>query len=224
MAFMKLAVLFSGGKDSCLALHKVLTEGHEVVYLLNVSTRDEDSFMFHKPFVNLLKRQAEELGIELVVGKSGGEKEKELVDLRELMGRARDDVDGSVVGGIASSYQGSRIEKICDELGLKFVAPLWDYSPEDVWKDLLKDGFEVVMTRVACDGLGWEWVGRVIDEDNFGELKDLAEKYKFRIDFEGGEAESAVLNMPEFGRKIDIDFDVESEGEYRHLMRRVKVK
>jgi len=221
---MKLAVLFSGGKDSCLALHKVLVERHEIVYLLSVFPGDEDSFMFHKPFVDLLSRQADELGIELVVIGSDGKKEDELEDLRELINGVRDSIDGVVVGGIASSYQGSRVKKICDELGLKFVAPLWDYSPEDVWKGLLDGGFEVVMTKVSCGGLGKEWVGRVIDEKNFVELKSLAEKYKFRVDFEGGEAESAVLNMPGFGNRIEIDFDVESEGEYRHLMRGVKLK
>ena len=221
---MKLAVLFSGGKDSCLALRKVLKKGHEVVCLLSILPRNEDSFMFHKPFLNLLERQAKELGVRLVVGRSEGRKEEELVDLKELIERVRGDVNGVVVGGIASSYQGNRIKRICDELGLEFVAPLWNYSSEDVWRDLLEDGFEVVMTRVACDGLGKEWVGRVIDKKNFEDLKILADKYKFRIDFEGGEAESAVLNMPGFGGKIGIEFDIEGEGEHRYLMRNVRLK
>lgn len=221
---MKLAVLFSGGKDSCLALRKVLGDGHEVVFLLSVLPSNEDSFMFHKPFVNLLERQAEELGIELVVEESEGEKEVELVDLERLIGRVKGDVGGIVVGGIASSYQGERVRKICDKFGLEFVAPLWDFSPEDVWKDLLDGGFEVVMTRVACDGLGRDWVGRVIDEDAFEELRVLSEKYKFRIDFEGGEAETAVLFMPGFKKKIGIDFDVVDEGNYRHLMNGVVVR
>jgi len=221
---MKLAVLFSGGKDCCLALHKVLVDGHEVVYLLSVLPDNEDSFMFHKPFVGLLKRQTEELGIELVTKESEGVENDELVDLKELIEGVSGGIDGVVVGGIASSYQGDRIEKICDELGLEFITPLWDCSPEDVWRDLLDGGFEVVMARVACEGLGKEWVGRVIDENVFEELKGLAKEYKFRIDFEGGEAESVVLNMPEFGERIDIGFDIESEDEYRHFMRRVVVR
>jgi ABC transporter with metal-binding/Fe-S-binding domain ATP-binding protein len=221
---MKLAVLFSGGKDSCLALHKVLREGHEVVYLLNVFPKNEDSFMFHKPCLSLLRRQAEELGIKLVVEESEGEKEVELGDMERLIREVGGDVDGIVVGGIASSYQGERIKKICDKLGLKFVAPLWDFSPEDVWRDLLNEEFRVVMTRVACDGLGKEWVGRVIDRNAFEELKKLSEKYKFRIDFEGGEAETVVLFMPGFGKEIGAEFDVVSEGECRHLMRRVRVE
>ena len=221
---MRLAVLFSGGKDSCLALHKVLAEGHEVVYLLNVFPRNEDSFMFHKPFTDLLKRQGDELGIELVVMESEGKKEEELIDLKELIHGVRDDIEGVVVGGIASSYQGKRIKKICGELELEFVAPLWDYSPEEVWSDLLANGFKVVMTKVSCDGLGGEWIGRVINRDSLDELKALSKKYKFRIDFEGGEAETSVLNMPEFGEKIEIGFKVEREGEHRHLMRGVVVK
>ena len=72
---MKVAVLFSGGKDSCLALHKALLEGYEVRYLLNVDVENEDSFMFHKPNLKLLKMQGEMLGIDLAVVKSKGEEE-----------------------------------------------------------------------------------------------------------------------------------------------------
>ena len=226
MKKMKLAVLFSGGKDSCLALHKVLEEGHEVVYLLNVMPENMDSFMFHKPYLGLLEKQADELGIELVVAGSAGEKEKELDDLKGLIGGVRDKVDGIVVGGIASSYQGNRVKKICDDWGLEFVAPLWDYDSEKLWEELLDGGFEIVMTKVSCEGLGKEWLGRVIDAEGLNELRKLAEKYKFRLDFEGGEAETSVLFMPGFesGKSIEIDFDVESEGEYRHWMKNVEVK
>lgn len=71
----KVAVLFSGGKDSCLALYKVRTE-YDVGYLLNISPKNIDSFMFHKPYLNLLKIQASELGIELITKKSEGVEEK----------------------------------------------------------------------------------------------------------------------------------------------------
>jgi len=216
---MKLAVLFSGGKDSCLALHKVLKQGHEILYLLNVFPETEDSFMFHKPDLNLLKKQAEELGIELIVKKTKGEKEKELGDLRKLIGKIKDDVEGIVVGGIASSYQGKRIKKICDDLNLKFIAPLWDYKPEDIWKELLKEKFEVVLTKISCEGLEKKWLGEIIDDKKFLELKKLAEKYKFRIDFEGGEAETSVLYMPEFKNNIKIEFGIDSEGGYRHFLK-----
>ena len=221
---MKLAVLFSGGKDSCLALHNVLQQGHEVLYLLNIFPKNEDSFMFHKPDLGLLGCQACELGIELIVKESEGEKEEELGDLKELIEKVRDKIDGVVVGGIASSYQGDRIKNVCNELGLEFIAPLWDYSPEMVWEELLGRGFEVVLTKISCDGLDKSWLGKIIDKDSFEELKLLGEKKGFRLDFEGGEAESSVLFMPGFERKIKIDFEVVSEGDYRHFMKIKEVR
>ena len=221
---MKLGVLFSGGKDSCLALHKVLDEGNEVRFLLNIVSDNEDSFMFHKQDLGLLAAQAERLGIEMVSVKSEGIEGEELNDLRELIGKVADDVDGIVVGGIASSYQGKRVKDICDEFGLEFVAPLWDYEPERVWRELLDEGFEVMMIKIACDGIGREWLSRVIDEEALVELRVLSKRFGFRMDFEGGEAESCVLNMPEYSSRIEIDFEVESEGEFRHFVRDVKIK
>ncbi len=221
---MKLAVLFSGGKDSCLALHKVLQEGYDVKYLLNVHTKNPDSFMFHKQDEKLLDTQVKRLGIEMISIKSEGIEEKEVEDLRRLILKIKKDVGGIAVGGIASSYQGKRIKKICDEFGLKFVAPLWDYDPERLWGELLREGFDVAMIKISCDGIEKEWLGKIISRENFNELKKLSEKYKFRLDFEGGEAETVVLNMPEYDKRIEIDFEIESEGEYRHFMKGVGVK
>ena len=216
---MKLAVLFSGGKDSCLALHKAKSMGHEVSYLLNVNPKTKDSWMFHKPELGLIKRQAKELGIKLLIEKSAGEKEKELEDLKRLILRVKNRVEGIVVGGIASSYQGNRVKKICDELGLKFIAPLLDYTPEKLWSEMFSEGFEVILTKISCEGLGKDWIGKIIDKNNFNLMKKLSEKYKFRLDFEGGEAESAVLYMPEFKSRIKLDFSVESEDKYRHFLK-----
>lgn len=220
---MKLGVLFSGGKDSCLALHKAKKE-HEIRYLLNVIPVNPDSFMFHKPYPKLLRKQAEMLDIELITVESKGEKEKELEDLKKLIEKVKEKVEGIVVGGIASSYQGKRIKKICEELGLDFVAPLWDYDSEDIWRELLDNGFKVILTKISCEGIGKEWLGRIIDEKRFEELRKLSEKHKFRVDFEGGEAESAVLGMPEFKKDIKIKFDIKDEGEYRHFIELKEVR
>jgi ABC transporter with metal-binding/Fe-S-binding domain ATP-binding protein len=222
---MKVAVLFSGGKDSCLALHKVIENGDEVKYLLNIIPSHFDSFMFHKPYLNLLEKQAEELGIRIIFQESKAEKEEELVDLTNLIKKVEKEVQGIVVGGIASNYQGKRVEKICNERGLKFIAPLWNYTPKKLWGELLDLKFKIILTKVSCDGLKKDWLGKIIDKVEFEELEKLSKKYKFRLDFEGGEAESAVLWMPKFKKEIKIkaDFDknIISEGEYRHFFSKV---
>ncbi|MCK5343358.1 MAG: TIGR00289 family protein, partial [Candidatus Heimdallarchaeota archaeon] len=103
----RVAVLFSGGKDSCLALH-IARKKYDVCCLLNVCPKNFDSFMFHKPYLNLLRRQASELGIELIIGESEGLEGEELGDLKDLILKVRDKIEGVVVGGIASNYQGKR--------------------------------------------------------------------------------------------------------------------
>ncbi|MEI6058810.1 MAG: diphthine--ammonia ligase, partial [archaeon] len=176
-------------------------------------------------YLSLLKRQASELGIPLIIQKTIGEKEEELDDLEELIKKVVGKVEGIVVGGIASEYQGERVKNICKKLGLKFIAPLLGYKPENLWKEILDNNFQVILTKLSCDGLKKEWLGKTIDKENLEKLGKLSENYKFRLDFEGGEAESAVLFMPEFKSKkpIKIGFDIKSEGEFRHFMGKVEV-
>ena len=220
---MKVAVLFSGGKDSCLALHKVLQEGHNVKYLLAIMPKTQESFMFHTPYQTLLKKQAEMLGIELITLKSKAEKEKELEDLEKLLKEVVEKVDAIVVGGIASNYQGERVKKICDKLKFKFYAPLWGYSSEKIWEELLNNNFKVIITKIACEGIGQEFLGKVIDNNIYEKLLSLSKKYKFRIDFEGGEAETAVLSMPDFKKDIKIEFDSVKEGDCNSIIKLKKV-
>lgn len=220
---LKAAVLFTGGKDSCLALLKS-KEKYDVKFLLNVNVKNPDSYMFHKPDLGLLERQAEMLGIRLIVKESKGEKEKELGDLQKLLKLVDKEVDVVVVGGIASSYQGRRIKKICGELGLEVYAPLWDYDAEKIWKELLEKKFKVIITKISCEGLSRELIGRVIDKKRFSELKKLSEKYKFRLDFEGGEAETCVLWMPGMKKEIKIKYKIKSEETYRHLVKDIQMK
>ncbi len=220
----KCAILFSGGKDSCLALHLARKQEYEIKYLLSVLPENFDSFMFHKPYLKLLEKQAEMLGIELVIMKSEGIENEETNDLKKLIESVKNKVKVIVVGGIASSYQGKRIKNICEEMGLEFYAPLWNFNVEEIWKKLLDKRFKVIITKISCEGLDEKWLGEIIDEEKLKELKKLSKRYGFRLDFEGGEAETAVLFMPEFRKDIKIKFTIKSEGKYRHFVENVMVE
>jgi len=223
---MKLGVLFSGGKDSCLALHRAIQEGHEVKCLMTILPETQESFMFHTPYPELLEKQAEMLGIKLITLKSKAEKEKELIDLEKLLilGKKKFNIEGICIGGIASNYQGDRVKRICDKLGLKLYAPLWGLSSEEVWNNLFDEQFKVILTKVSCEGIPHTILGKIITEKEFLELKKRAERYKFRIDFEGGEAESAVLGMPDFKKEIKINFKIKEEDSYNAILEILEVK
>ena len=214
----KCAVLFSGGKDSMLALYKASQE-YEIKFLLSILPEQKDSFMFHSPNEKLLRKQAEMLNFPLIIQKTKGIEEKELDDLRKLIEKVKEKVDVIAIGGLASNYQGKRIKKIVDEAGMKIYAPLWNCSAADLWKEIFECKFKVIITKIASEGIPKEFVGKVLDCDDIAELVKLSKKYGFRIDFEGGDAETAVLYMPLFKKEIKIKFDIESEDKYRHFLK-----
>lgn len=201
---MDLAALFSGGKDSCFAVSEVLRKGHTVRYLVTIFPKNPESYMFHYPNIRFTRLQAEALGIKHITRESRGEKERELKDLELALKPIRGKIDGIVAGGMASRYQADRIGKLCRGLGLKFLAPLWGIEPNRYWRMLLKSGFRVMITGVSCQGLGEEWLGRVIDPKALKELRALSERFRFNLSGEGGEFETLVLDAPILKKRIKI--------------------
>ncbi|HLD42050.1 MAG TPA: diphthine--ammonia ligase [archaeon] len=201
---MKLAVLFSGGKDSTFTVYKALKEGHQVRYLISFVSENPASYMFHYPNISLTKIQAECMGIPIITKKTKGEKEKELEDIKSVLKKIRDEIDGVGAGALASKYQYDRVANICKEMGLQTYTPCWMQDQEEHLKEILDAGFEVIITGVAAGGLGKEWLGRKLDWEALEDLKKLKEKYNIHIGGEGGEYESLVLDCPLYKKKVEV--------------------
>ena len=122
-----------------------------------------DSYMFHFPNIHLTDYLAEALEIPLVKAQTSGIKEKELDDLKKLL--ASLDVDGVVTGAIESSYQKERIDKLCRELGIKSVAPLWHQDPLEIMNELIDLKFKVIIVGVYAYGLDQTWLGKEINTE-----------------------------------------------------------
>ncbi len=203
---MKLGALISTGKDSLFAMYKA-GKDNEITCLITVQSSNPDSYMFHTPSVELAKYQAEALELPLVMVQTKGEKEKELEDLKKAIVEAKEKygIEGVTTGALFSQYQKERIEKICAELGIKAVSPLWHMEQYKEMKELIKAGFEFIFTKVAAEGLDKSFLGKVIGTEQLEELRLLNEKTKFNIAGEGGEFESLVLDMPLFKKKLVIE-------------------
>ena len=201
----KIAALFSGGKDSCLALWK-MQQNFPIACLISVIPKNEDSFMYHKPSLKILRLQSKALGIPLLTEKTLGLKEKELSALRKALANAkkRFGIEGVVSGALYSSYQRKRIQKICNSLSLKLFSPLWHMGQEAELKEFAEQGFVFIMVKIAGLGLGKEWLGRSIGKREIAQLGSLEKKFGFNVAGEGGEYESLVLNAPNFSKALRI--------------------
>ncbi|MEK6878216.1 MAG: diphthine--ammonia ligase [Nanoarchaeota archaeon] len=176
---MKLGVLFSGGKDSTLALLMAKKMGYEIACLISIKSENKDSFMFHTPSISAVEKQAEVMGIPIVIQKTKGDKEEELKDLEEAIKKAikKYKIQGIVTGAVESVYQSSRIQKVCDKLNIECFNPLWQKDQVDLLNELIENKFEVIVVGVAVEGLSKDWLGRKIDKKMINELKELNKRY-----------------------------------------------
>jgi len=202
MSYMKVAVLFSGGKDSTMTIHWCLQNNYTVKYLVTMIPKREDSWMYHTPNIHLTELLAEAIGIPIVTKETSGLKEEEVEDLKDVLRGLG--IDTVACGGFFSNYQKSRIERVCKELKLKFLAPFWHTDPEKFMKEIISLGFDVRIIGVYSEGFDESWLGRKIDEKTLKKLKELNKKYGINIVGEGGEYESIVLDGPIFKKKIKI--------------------
>jgi ABC transporter with metal-binding/Fe-S-binding domain ATP-binding protein len=201
---MKAAALFSGGKDSTLAIHKAISGGIEVLHLVSIFPKNPDSYMFHYPNIKVVRLLSEAMGIPLVYRLSDGRKEEELKDLEEALRSVKREIDAVVVGALESSYQRERVEAVCGKLDLKMVAPLWGTDRDRIWEDLLREGFRVVITKVSAGGLDRSWLGRIMDENAVKELLELCGQHGIHPGGEGGEFETTVLDCPVYRKRLEI--------------------
>jgi diphthine-ammonia ligase len=217
---MRVGVLFSGGKDSCLALSKSMSF-HDVVCLISLISESQESYMFHVPNIELTDEQAEAIGLPLVQRKTKGRKEKELEDLKKAIRAAKADFDleGIVTGAVRSAYQSTRVQRICRQLGLWCFNPLWLKDEIELLKEIVKSKFEVIISGVFAFPLGKEFLGRKLDNDVIQKLVRLKEEYGLSPAGEGGEIETTVINAPFFKKRIEIlGYDV-SYRDYSGVFR-----
>ncbi|SDK07570.1 metal-binding-domain/4Fe-4S-binding-domain containing ABC transporter, ATP-binding protein [Methanoculleus thermophilus] len=203
---MKLGVLFSGGKDSLFACWKSMQQ-EEVVCLITVVSKNPESYMFHTPNIRLAALQAKAAGLPLVEVETAGEKETELEDLKRALFVAREQfgIEGIVTGAILSVYQATRVQRVCQELGLWCFNPLWDTDQEAYMDELISAGFKAIIVGVFSAPFDASWLGKEIDRHTLDELRRIARKHQVTLTGEGGEFETFVVDAPFFSQRIAIE-------------------
>ena len=204
---MKLAALFSGGKDSTFAIYQAKQEGHDVACLVTIFPLSDESQFLHYPNLAMTMFQAQSMKLPQLSSYTTSDDTKiELSELEFLLVQAKQafGIEGIVHGGILSEFQKNHFENICRKLNLKIISPLWSIDQKEYMKKLIELNFSYIITSVSSDGLDDSWLGREITKDDVDILEKLSIKHGFNLSFEGGEAESLVLNCPLFASSLKI--------------------
>ncbi len=206
---MRLAVLFSGGKDSTYAAHIMSQMGHQLTALVSVIPSDEHSWVFRVPNLRFLPQMAEAMGLPLITEDSTGEEESDLEALRKALSGM--DVDGVVTGAIASDYQWDRINDVCENLGIRVFSPLWRKDQDMLMEDMIMSGIRAIPVRVSSEGMDGSWLGRELDASALDALRALSRRYGMNLSGEGGEYETLVLDSPLHRSRLSL-VDVTTEA------------
>jgi uncharacterized protein (TIGR00290 family) len=212
---MKVVAAWSGGKDSCFAYYKAVQQNLEVVSLLTFMA-DEGTSNFHAIPVDFLKAQAAALGVPLALYVTTPQT-YESIFKDVLKGFKENGVEGLVTGDIyeVAGHEERWLERICAEVGLKPIRPLWQGDTKEIFKEYLAAGFKATVVRTNLTLMGTEWLGRQLDESFYNDVLKLG-----NVDAcgEGGEFHTVVTDGPNFQSRIElVQTKKSTEGNYSHL-------
>ena len=220
---MKFVALISGGKDSFFNIYHCLSQGHELAALGNLYPQDEsideiDSFMFQTVGHDIIEYYSQCLEVPLyrqkILGKSSNQnleyqftQDDEIEDLYTLLSTIKHhhpEIEGVSCGAILSHYQRTRVENVCDRLGLTSLAYLWQRNQNDLMLEMCESGLDARLIKVAAIGLTARHLGKKLQEV-YPHLLKLNQMYDVHICGEGGEFETIVLDAPFFkSKKLQI--------------------
>jgi ABC transporter with metal-binding/Fe-S-binding domain ATP-binding protein len=205
---VRLISLFSGGKDSTYALVKAKEMGHEISCLLTMYPETDESLLYHYPNNWVTSYLGKAMGIpSFGFASRSGTKEYESKSLEEAIIAVKSlrQIDGVVHGGIFSTFQNEIVRRICVKHNLSMIAPLWNIQQSEYMDLLLENKFDIKIVSVSAMGLDERLLGVSLDRQLLYRLKQLSEKYSFNVSFEGGEAETLVVDCPIFYKRLQIN-------------------
>jgi diphthine-ammonia ligase len=192
------ALMWSGGKDSALALWRARRRGLRVEWLVNISDRATGRVRFHATPVEAIARQAEAAGVPLVSVPTDWDTFDE--SLRATFDAlVQQGCRGVVFGDIHLSDVRGWYEERTRAAGLEHVEPLWREDPRALVEEFVSIGGRAVLTCVETSKLDVSWLGRVIDRDFLHDLEATA------IDpcGENGEYHSFAFAGPFFAQHVE---------------------
>lgn len=240
---MKFVALISGGKDSFFNILQCQQNGHELVALANLHPNDKnkdeiDSFMFQTVGHSVIDYYKECVGVPLYKRAiSGGSKNvaleyvptssDEIEDLYELLlevKKTHPDVQGVSCGAILSHYQRTRVENVCDRLGLTSLAYLWQENQAQLMSKMCALGLDARLVKVAAVGLNEKHLGKLISQ-MYPILTKLNQMYDVHVCGEGGEFETLVFDAPFFKKRLEIvSLDTVSASSEVSYMTNLKIE
>lgn len=198
----KIALSWSGGKDSCFALHELTNQGFEVSCLVTTAPKETGVTFAHGERIELIEAQGRSLGIPVHIihctfDTYTDDFRKELTQLKN-----RYQLKGIAFGDLYLDGHREWGEALAKDTGLEALYPLW-MQQKDTLLELSKfidSGYRAIVIRVMREKLSDEWLGKQLD----GQFLEDIQKYDICPMGESGEYHTFVYDGPLFHEEIKI--------------------
>ncbi|MEM2670771.1 MAG: diphthine--ammonia ligase [Sulfolobales archaeon] len=190
------AASWSGGKDSYLAFHSAYEKGLRILYTIHMHV--EDMVSYHGPLDIIMAQQASLNTIGIVRRTTWGEYEKHFKEI--LAGLKRIGVEAAVFGDIYIEDHRLWVERVCREIGIEALEPLWGFNSLENVRRALNMGVKALIVRVHDREPLSKHVGRVLD----GEVIEDLVREGIDPSGEHGEYHTIVLDAPLFRYRVEI--------------------
>lgn len=197
---MKVVASWSGGKDSAYAYYLVKQQGHQVLSLITMMMNEEKS-NFHMIPADILDAQAKAVGVPLLKKTTSAENYE--ADFKGVLAEfKKKGAEGLVTGDIyeVAGHEEGWLDRVCREVDLKPIKPLWMGDTKQIYLDYLKTGLKATVVRTNRD-LSLDWLGRVLDHKFYDDILKLP-----GVDpcGEGGEYHTVITDGPDFEQKVEL--------------------
>ena len=201
---MDVAILYSGGKDSTIAIEHSLNKGYNIKYLLSVKPTRTDCFLFHYATVEHTKELAKILGLRhILISCDVADPAKEAELVKDVVLK-EEKIDALTLGGIGLQLtQIGSLQKALIPSGIEVFAAHAGQDHDQIIKDMIDRGYEIIITQIASDGLK-NWIGKSLNKENFHSFVKDSIKYGYHIGGEGGYYDSLVVDGPIFNQKLGV--------------------
>jgi len=195
------AVLWTGGKDSALALYEAQRMGYDVAKLVTFAPAN-GKFLAHP--LSFMACQAEALHVPRAVIEIKEPYKKSYEDAIHAL-KDKEGLDVLVTGDIAEVDGYPNWVKECSESAhVEVLTPLWKLDRLTLANRLISNGFEVIFSCVKKPWFTADWIGKTLNVDTLEQLKELNQKTGLDICGENGEYHTLVLDGPSFKKRIQM--------------------
>ncbi|MBU0896638.1 MAG: diphthine--ammonia ligase [Candidatus Omnitrophica bacterium] len=201
-AAVKAFCCWSGGKESALSYYRVLKEQKiKIGCLLNMIDEFSEHSRTHGISSTLLQAQVKAIGSSLTQQKTTW-KSYEIEFKKAVAEFKNGGIEAGVFGDIDLQEHRDWAERVCEDMGIRPILPLWKEKREELLKQFIQAGFKAIVVAINVDFLGKDWLGREINKELIEELKAME-----RIDLcgEKGEYHTFVYDGPIFKKPVKFN-------------------